>query len=342
MPGYTGRRPGELLGYDSVKNGVIDVDLLYGMVTRYFIDEYPSQRHYGVGMGGRRPYEVYKEINATRGHIKPIDPNIRRIHLGWEVEVTPTDEGVRVFHGIWFNSDTLQKERENPRSWKKKVKVYVDPDNLNRATVVLPGHPEPIEVDLQITAFADMTLPEVLQLMAEMRREDPSVTEFHEDQVIHARRRRYDEINAINVEKKLKRSYSTLEECQTMGRAVFSGARVIPATRLSGTTHPDEITMLAPSEGVFKLGEDSLIDGTAIPLADAQPAHTAPSEGPDDPPLLTTGSSPDELTSVPAHGPRGAKSPTKQGRLIRPKNLKDLDGCDLPLVFHPAATGAAG
>lgn len=326
MPGYTGRRPGELPGYDSLKNGVIDVDLLYGMVTRYFIDEYPSQRHYGVGMGGRRPYEVYKEINATRGHIKPIDPNIRRIHLGWEVEVTPTDEGVRVFQGIWFNSDTLQKERENPRSWGKKVKVYVDPDNLNRATVVLPGHPEPIEVDLQITAFADMTLPEVLQLMAELRREDPSVTEFHEDQVMQARRRRYDEINAINVEKKLKRSYSTIEECQAMARAVFSGARVIPATRLSGTTPPDEITMLTPSEGVFKLGDDSLIDGTAIPLGEAQSAHAAPSEGSDDPPLSITGSSPDELTSMPAHSPRGAKSPAKQGRLIRPKNLKDLDG----------------
>jgi hypothetical protein len=111
-----------------------------------------------------------------------------------------------------------------------------------------------------------------------------------------------------------------------MGRAVFSGARVIPAARLSGTTHPDEITMLTPAEGVFKLGEDSLIDGTAIPLADEQPAHAAPAEGPDDPPLSITGSAPDDLTSVPAHGPRGAKSSTKQGRLVRPKNLKDLDG----------------
>lgn len=277
-------------------------------------------------MGGRRPYEVYKEINATRGHIKPIDPNIRRIHLGWEVEVTPTDEGVRVFQGIWFNSDALQEERENLRSRGKKVKVYVDPDNLNRATVVLPGHPEPIEVDLQITAFADMTLPEVLQLMAEMRREDPSVTEFHEDQVMQARRRRYDEISAINVEKKLKRSYSTIEECQTMARAVFSGARVIRAARLSGTTHPDEITMLAPSEGVFKLGDDRLIDGTAIPLGEAQPAHTAPPEGPDLAPLLGTGSSPDELTTVPVHRPQRPVAPKKQGRLVRPKNLKDLDG----------------
>ena len=326
MPGYTGRRPGELPGYDSVKNGVIDVDLLYGMLTRYFIDEYPSQRHYGVGMGGRRPFEVYNEINATRGHIKPIDPNIRRIHLGWEVEVTPTDEGVRVFHGIWFNSDTLQKERETLRSWGKKVKVYVDPDNLNRATVVLPGHPEPIEVDLQITAFADMTLPEVLQLMAEMRREDPSVTEFHEDQLMHARRRRYDEINAIGLEKKLKQSYTTAENCFKVSRAVFAGARVIPSTRLSGTTPPDEITMLAPSEGVFKLGDDSLIDGTSVPLGEAQSAHTAYPDGLEHLPLLGTESSSDELTPAPVREPPDATPSPKQGRLIRPKNLKDLDG----------------
>ena len=325
MPGYTGRRPGELPGYDSIKNGVVCVDLLYGMVTRYLIDEYPSRRHYGVGMGGRRPYEVYKEINATRGHIKPIDPNIRRIHLSWDVEVTPTDEGVRVFEGIWFNSDALQVERENPRSRRQKVKVYVDPDNLNRATVVLPKHRDPIEVELQITAFADLTLPEVLQLMAEMRREDPSVTEFHEDQIMNARLRRYDEISAIGVENRLKRSHSTIEECKTMARAVFSGARVLRTVRLSGTTHPDEITMLAPSEGIFKLGDDSLIDGTAVPLDDAQPAYTAPPEALDLPSLAGTGSSPDGLTSEPAQRSPGATPPKKQGRLVRPKNLKDLD-----------------
>ena len=111
-----------------------------------------------------------------------------------------------------------------------------------------------------------------------------------------------------------------------MARAVFSGARVLRTVRLSGTTHPDEITMLAPSEGVFKLGDDSMIDGTAIPLGDAQPAYTAPPDEPDLPSLQGTGSSPDDLTSEPAHRSPGAMSPKKQGRLVRPKNLKDLDG----------------
>ncbi|WP_126623212.1 hypothetical protein [Oceaniglobus ichthyenteri] len=94
--------------------------------------------------------------------------------------MTPTDEGVRVFQGIWFNSDELQKQREEHRV-KGKVKVSVDPDDMNLATVILPMVKEPIEVRLQITAFADMTLPEILVLMADLRREDLATTEFHED-----------------------------------------------------------------------------------------------------------------------------------------------------------------
>jgi hypothetical protein len=135
MPGYTGRRPGELPGYDAIRNGVVDVETLYGMLTRYLVDEYPFERHYGVGMGGRRPWDVYQEINRTRGQVELPDPNTRRIHLGWEVEATPSDEGVRVFGGIWFNSDELQIIRDQ-QFFEGKVKVFVDPDNL---TIPIPS-----------------------------------------------------------------------------------------------------------------------------------------------------------------------------------------------------------
>jgi putative transposase len=145
MPGYTGRRPGELPGYDAIRNGVVDVETLYGMLTRYLVDEYPFERHYGVGMGGRRPWDVYLEINGTRGQVELPDPNTRRIHLGWEVEATPSDEGVRVFGGIWFNSDELQIIRDQ-QFFEGKVQVFVDPDNLNIATVLMPGYRDPIEV----------------------------------------------------------------------------------------------------------------------------------------------------------------------------------------------------
>ena len=138
LPGYTGRGPGELPGYDAMANGVLTVEDLHGIVSRYLIDEYPSTRHHGVGMGGRRPSEVYRTINETRGQIPPIDPHIRRIQLGWRDEVTPTDEGVRVFSGVWFNSTDLQRKREE-YGVKGKVKVYVDPDDMNLATVILPN-----------------------------------------------------------------------------------------------------------------------------------------------------------------------------------------------------------
>lgn len=65
--GYTGRRPGELTNYDAVKNGVLDIDELYGILTRFLVDEYPSMRHYGIGMNGRRPAEVLKQVHEEAG-----------------------------------------------------------------------------------------------------------------------------------------------------------------------------------------------------------------------------------------------------------------------------------
>ncbi|MCZ7676392.1 MAG: hypothetical protein M5U35_11645 [Roseovarius sp.] len=263
LPGFTGGRPGALPGYDAMENGVMSVEELHEIITRYFIDEYPSTRHHGVTMGGRRPTEMYKAINEARGQIPLIDPHLRRINLGWEQEVTPTDEGVRVFQGIWFNSDELQEqcEKHNARS---KVKVFVDPDDMNLATVILPLVKDPIEVRLQITAFADMTLPEILRLMAELRREDPVTTEFHEDQIMQTRLDRYDRIKAIGVEHNLSRSYSTIEECETLGKVVFSGSLEIRSERFKGTTPPGQITDLQATEGVYTIGsEERQIDGGA-------------------------------------------------------------------------------
>src|SRR5690606_10328870 len=158
IQGYTGRKPGALPGYDAQKNGVLNIDELNGILSRFMIDEYPSMRHMGIGMGSRRPFEVYKELAQMPGCIPPIDPNIRRIHLGWKELVTPTDEGVRVFNGIWFSSHELQEAREHLRRGEK-VSVFIDPDDMNHATVVLPRVKQPVCVQLQISAFADMSLP---------------------------------------------------------------------------------------------------------------------------------------------------------------------------------------
>lgn len=326
LHGYTGRKPGELPGYDAMANGVITVDQLHEIVTQYFIDEYPSTRHHGVGMGGRRPIEVYKTINMTRGQVHPIDPHIRRIQLGWEENVTPTDEGVRVFHGIWFNSDEFQKKREK-YAIHGKVKVFVDPDDIKLATIILPKVEEPIEVQLEFTAFADMTLPEVLRLMAELRRENPAVSVFHEDQVMRTRIRRQAQLKAIGVEHDLPRSYSTVEECRNMSKVVFAGARMIRSKPSGGTTRPGEITSVHPSDGVYSLGgQDSPIDGR---LETTTPVETLDQAGLNRP-ETDTRLTPDSTKPVPKTGtrrkksPSAKKSPAASERLARPKNLKDL------------------
>lgn len=262
LHGYTGRKPGDLPGYDATAGGVLDIDELYGILTRFMIDVYPSTPHMGVGMGGRRPYEVYKQIAETRGCVPPIDPNMRRIHLGWEEQATPTDEGVRVFSGIWFNSDELQAAVDDARIQGRKVSVFVDPDDMSRATVLVPHAAAPVEVHLQMTAFASLTLVEILDLMAEWRRENPKTAEVHDDRVMRFRRDIHQEMKAIGVERKLPRSYSTIAECRAKAKAVFAGVRVLPGRVLHGTTAPDDITRTDIRENVYRIGDaDSLIEG---------------------------------------------------------------------------------
>lgn len=322
MPGYTGRRPGELPGYDAIQNGVVDVETLYGMLTRYLVDEFPFERHYGVGMGGRRPWDVYQEINRTRGQVELPDPNTRRIHLGWEVEATPSDEGVRVFGGIWFNSDELQIIRDQ-QFFEGKVKVSVDPDNLNIATVLMPGYPDPIEVHLQMTVFADMTIGEVLQLMAEYRREDPDTTDIYHDRLMQAKSRRFAEISSIGVEHDLPRSYSTIEECQKMAKGVFAGSRVIRSEMLPGTMAPGAITSLAPGGAVFTLGDGpSVIDGSLDKDPFDADGEMFNSDGPS---MALTNDPGTPPADAPKHpGPRKPSAQKQFAKLARPSNLKEL------------------
>lgn len=322
MPGYTGRRPGELPGYDAILNGVVDVETLYAMLTRYLVDEYPFERHYGVGMGGRRPWDVYQEINKSRGQVGLQDPNVRRIQLGWEVSATPSDEGVRVFGGIWFNSDALQETRDQ-QFFKGKVQVFVDPDDLNIATVLMPGYHDPIEVHLQMTVFADMTIGEVLQLMAEYRREDPKTTEIYQDHLMQVKSRRFAEISSIGVEHDLPRSYTTIEECQALAKAIFAGARVIRTEKLPGTTAPNAITNLTSRTGVFQIGGgSSVIDGV---VADGPEETAEDMTNPAEDPAVSAAQLP-LITQVETERPelRKGKASSQSEKLARPKNLKEL------------------
>ena len=283
--GYTGRKAGELPGYDAKANGILDIDELYGILTRFFIDEYPSMRHTGIGMGGRRPAEMFKTLNETRGLFRPLDEDQRRVHLGWPSEVTPNDEGVRVFSGIWYNSDELQKVVDDPTV--TKVTVFVDPDDVNEATVIIPHVNKPVRVQLQITAFADMTLPQVLELMQAHRKEDPEITEIHEDRLAKTRRQRFDQLKAIGVERRLSSSSSTFEECKTKSRAVFAGARIIQTTVTANAVRPGEIMSSTTGPGVYNIGNGGVViehdDPVTSPEADHSELANAPLSEPKQP-----------------------------------------------------------
>jgi putative transposase len=323
MPGYTGRKAGDIPGYDAISNGVVDVQTLYGMLTRYLVDEYPFERNYGFGMCGRRPWDVYKEINNTGGHIDAPDPNTRRFHLGWEVSATPSDEGVRVFEGIWFNSDELQVAREE-NFFSGQVRVFVDPDNLNIATILMPGVRDPIEVVIQTTVFADMTLGEVLQLVAEYRREDPDVTEIYNDRLIEARTRRYADISAIGVEHDLPRSYTTIEECKALAKAAFAGARIIRTKRLPGTVASDAVTKLDPSEGIFSLGGNaSVINGVADEVSPTTVGDEVDQDRPDN--VVAEKSEKSISDHAPPPKPPKQRAPKTQSmKFARPANLREM------------------
>lgn len=318
LHGYTGRRAGELPGYDAHRAGVLDVDALYELISVFYIDELPSMRHYGVGMWGRRPAEVYEEINRTRGALAPMDPDLRRIHLCWEEQVTPTDEGVRVYYGIWFNSDALQEAIEDPQGYAKsrerKVSVFVDPDNLNEATVVLPLTAAPIRVQLQTSIFADMTVNEALNLIQEYRREDPRTTQIHEDRLARVRRDRAHLLDTIGVEKGLSRSYVTRDEIKAKARALFRGARIIPSERIPDAVAAGQITAERPDGMVFDVsdGDSGILDGTAFEAAADEPVVMDVISAPDEPQEASLSKEP--ATSHPK------KTARKRARIAQPEH----------------------
>lgn len=328
--GYTGRKPGDLPGYDAIKNGALVIDELYGILTRFMIDEYPSMRHGGADMAYHRPYEVYQRINQTRGQIPPLDPVIRRIHLGFEEKVTPSDEGVRVFGGIWFNSDEFQRELEECRNLASghkigKISVFVDPDDMRRATALLPGVNEPIEVFLQITAFADLTLPEILEDLGSYRKENPQVTEIYEDMIMSARRDRHEQLKAIGVERGLSRSFSTVEECRAKAGNLLRGARLIPATKIPFPASSETFLPHDRPRISFALGDmEDVVEGEAISVQQPEQSVGIRS-APETPTAQTTMSHSPVASKAPRKAKKGAASLPVDLILGRPKQLKELE-----------------
>ena len=233
LDGYTGRRAGILPGYDPIKSGVIDVNEIYGIITRYLIDEYPYERHYGTTMMGARPANMAKEISEEYGVILPPADHDRRIHFGWKSEVLITDEGVKAFN-LPFNSSAIQELRDIVNG---KVSVFVDPDNIANATVLVVGHPEPILVEMTWTAMKDLTLKQFLDVALQARKETPEETRLVESHLARVRRNRETKQDEWAIERNVPRSFMTREEADAKAVAIRTGlSESRPTERMAGTT----------------------------------------------------------------------------------------------------------
>jgi transposase InsO family protein len=169
LPGYTGSHPKHLPGYDSKGSAKITHDQLYGLITRYFVDEYPNEPHHGTGMFGIRPRAKLEDALTRYGTIDPPSQRERILHLGDKCQASTTSEGVRVCN-IPFNSTQLQRYAAGA---SKRVTVHVDRDDLRRVLITAEGLDEVLEANLSMTVFKDLTLEEAIDFMEMATKDNP-------------------------------------------------------------------------------------------------------------------------------------------------------------------------
>lgn len=186
-PGYAGSKPGELPGYDPKGSAALTHEELYGIITRYFVDEYPFAESRGTGKFGATPYQKMEELFETYGPIEPPSQEDRRIHLGMSRSVSVTSEGVKVFN-LPFNSTELQHHADKAPS--KTVTVHLDPDNLRKVSITVEGSNKIMHARLTMTAFNDLTLNEAMEVMTAAVAANPAKRQLHEGYLREAKARR--------------------------------------------------------------------------------------------------------------------------------------------------------
>ncbi|QBF33834.1 Mu transposase C-terminal domain-containing protein [Thalassococcus sp. S3] len=235
LPGYAGSYPGELKGYDAEREARLSIDNLMGVLTRYFVDEYPHRPHRGTGINKASPRMKRMACRAQYGEIKPPSPEERRIHLGERQVVTTTSEGVCV-SGIWYNSPKLQ---EFTGGKSKEVMTYLDPDDLRLVTIFSQDTKDVMTAQLRMVEFADMTLDEAIDSMVE------TVEAFPEEKLID--QKRYREARARRVREagfapdpRLPANYHTAEERRKVVESI-ANVEFIPMARSGPTVEPGSI-----------------------------------------------------------------------------------------------------
>ncbi|MFG6533005.1 Mu transposase C-terminal domain-containing protein [Sulfitobacter sp. 1A16787] len=235
MPGYTGSRPGELNGYDGKKKAEITPDALMGVITRYFIDEYPYTPHNGTGMFGATPWQKFEEVSTRTNGIESPNPEQLRLHLGVEETATTSSEGVQIL-GIPYNSPDLQEFAGGAR---KKCTVFLDPDDLREVTVLSHETRKKITANLSMTTFADLTLDEVMAVKRSAIEANPELRSLHRQHLAEARQRRNRE-SGFFPDSNLPSSYATIEKIR-QDAAEMAHVELAPLSRSMETSGPGNI-----------------------------------------------------------------------------------------------------
>lgn len=166
LKGYVGSHPKHLTGYDAKGETCLSADQLYGMITRYIIDEYHHMPHRGAGLDGQTPWDKLTEVLQNGPAISPPNYRDRCLHLGERFSATVTSEGVKP-RGVPYNSSELQKWAD--RQVDKKVTVHIDPDFLGTAYVTSEHDTAIISVNLSRSEWEDSTLSAVIEELKRKR-----------------------------------------------------------------------------------------------------------------------------------------------------------------------------
>lgn len=244
MEGYTGSRPGELTGYDPKGSAVISNDDVFGVLTRYFIDEYPFRPHRGTGMYGATPRQKSGEALRRYGPIDPPSQRDRCLHLGAKFQASTTSEGVRAFN-IPFNSTELQRFAGGA---SKRVTVHLDPDDLRKVYITAEGVETVMEARLSMTVFKDQSLEEAIEIMESATKSNPTLRAIHDAHLNEAIARRARE-SGFFPDSRDPANYQTLAQLEERAARLLQ-VETRPASYVGATVAPGSLTSRISTAGV--------------------------------------------------------------------------------------------
>ncbi|MBL3571267.1 hypothetical protein BV509_10615 [Rhodovulum sulfidophilum] len=280
-----------MTGYDPKNSAKLSHDQLYGIITRYFIDEYPFRPHRGTGMNGATPRQKREEAQKRYGAIEAPSQRDRCLHLGAKVIATTTSDGVRAFN-IPFSSSQLVRFDDGK---SKRVTVHLDPDDLRKVYVTAEGVEEVMEAELSMTVFKDQSLEEAIEIMEAASRSNPTLRELHDRHLREARARRARD-SGFFPDSRDPSSYQTLAQLEARASELLQ-VETRPAAYIGATAAPGQLMSRGRASGV----------------APARPAGSAPSKPPSasTPPRASTSSpqSAGQTDGLPETGATSAPDP---------------------------------